>query len=127
MSLNPPKILRIEKVRSFMKEYQELTSTKPTYPRSNKQLADLTSRVEMLRRRKIIHEQIKHSEYTVDESFSGDDKYIKFYPRKSRNRFVVGDLIKVITDILPSILAVSPTMKVNAGYNIDMYLATNPE
>ncbi|KAL3855987.1 hypothetical protein ACJMK2_015184, partial [Sinanodonta woodiana] len=113
----------------LMKEYQELTSTKPTYPRSNKQLADLTSRVEMLRQRKSVHEQIKHAEYTIDESFSGDDKYIKFYPRNkiSGNRFVVGDLIKVITDILPGILTKSPTVKVNAGYNIDMYLATNPE
>ncbi|KAL3887626.1 hypothetical protein ACJMK2_000022, partial [Sinanodonta woodiana] len=63
-----------------------------------------------------------------------DDKYIKFYPRNrisgniiSGNGFIVGDLIKVITDILPSILTKSPTVKVNAGYNIDMYLAVNPE
>ncbi|KAL3887443.1 hypothetical protein ACJMK2_027385, partial [Sinanodonta woodiana] len=89
MSSNPPKIPRSERVKLLMKEYKELTSTTPTYPRSNKQLSELLSLIETLRRRKIIHEQIKQSEYTIDESFSGDDKYIKFYPKKSRNRFVV--------------------------------------
>ena len=63
MSVNPTKVSRAEYAKRLMKEFHNLTSMKPSYPRSNKQLADLTSVVETLRRRRGIHDEINQPGY----------------------------------------------------------------
>jgi hypothetical protein len=69
MSANPSKISRAEVVKRLTKEFYDLTSMKPIYPRSNKQLADLTSMVETLRRRREIHGEIKNPDTPLMSHF----------------------------------------------------------
>ena len=123
-----PKRPRHVVARELVDEYYNLTKTKSEWPRTNQQLAELTDKITTLHRKKKTLAEIKQCGYIIDEAFSGSDKYIRFIPRgKHHNHFTVNDLITIITEFIPKILLEKPTLKINALYNIDMYLARNPD
>ena len=83
---------RWEVARELIAEYFHITRRKVDWPRSNVQLENLKKIIEVLRKKKLVHEELSRGSYIVDEGFDGADKYFKYIPRgKQNSHFVVND------------------------------------